>query len=88
MNEENRHRQNALLTYRALVAAAGEHETEDIVLAMLQYVFLPHKKRATLVVNPKESENQSHWTKLSAFPLIKSTYQTGIFKFVKLTKTI
>ena len=33
MNEENRHRQNALLTYRALVAAAGEHETEDIVLA-------------------------------------------------------
>lgn len=29
----NRHRQNALLTYRALVAAAGEQGTEDIVLA-------------------------------------------------------
>lgn len=29
----NKHRQNALLTYRALVAAAGEKGTEDIVLA-------------------------------------------------------
>lgn len=29
----NRHRQNALLTYRALVTAAGEQGTEDIVLA-------------------------------------------------------
>lgn len=29
----NRHRQNALLTYRALVAAAGEKGTEDVVLA-------------------------------------------------------
>lgn len=29
----NRHRQNALLTYRALVSAAGEKGTEDIVLA-------------------------------------------------------
>lgn len=29
----NRHRQNALLTYRALVEAAGEKGTEDIVLA-------------------------------------------------------
>ena len=29
----NRHRQNALLTYRALVAAANEAGTEDIVLA-------------------------------------------------------
>jgi hypothetical protein len=29
----NRHRQNALLTYQALVAAAGEQGTEDIVLA-------------------------------------------------------
>jgi hypothetical protein len=29
----NRHRQNALLTYRALVTAAGEKGTEDIVLA-------------------------------------------------------
>ena len=29
----NRHRQNALLTYRALVEAAGEAGTEDIILA-------------------------------------------------------
>jgi len=29
----NKHRQNALLTYRTLVAAAGEKGTEDIVLA-------------------------------------------------------
>jgi hypothetical protein len=29
----NRHRQNALLTYRALVEAAGERGTEDIILA-------------------------------------------------------
>lgn len=29
----NRHRQNALLTYRAIVEAAGEKGTEDIVLA-------------------------------------------------------
>jgi hypothetical protein len=29
----NRHRQNALLTYRALVEAAGDDGTEDIVLA-------------------------------------------------------
>ena len=29
----NRHRQNALLTYRALVAAAEETGTQDIVLA-------------------------------------------------------
>lgn len=29
----NRHRQNALLTYRALVEAAGEKGTEDIILA-------------------------------------------------------
>jgi hypothetical protein len=29
----NRHRQNALLTYKALVAASGENGTQDIVLA-------------------------------------------------------
>jgi hypothetical protein len=29
----NRHRQNALLTYRALVEAAAEGNTQDIVLA-------------------------------------------------------
>ena len=29
----NRHRQNALLTYRSLVEASGESGTEDIVLA-------------------------------------------------------
>jgi hypothetical protein len=38
-------------------------------LHMLQHVFLPRKKLATLVVNLKDSGAQSQWTKLSAFPL-------------------
>lgn len=67
----NKHRQNALLTYRALVAAADGDGTEDIVLA----------HAASCIFSPQEtgfSQNRGDGASKSVLELFtKSTTKTG-----------
>jgi len=56
----NRHRQNALLTYRAIVEAAGDKGTEDIILAhAASCIFSPQDTGFTTVQSESGSGSKS-----------------------------
>ena len=68
----NRHRQNALLTYRSLVDAAGEKGTEDIVLAhAASCIFAPQETGFS------QSKSETSGSKSVLELLTKSTSKQG-----------